>query len=93
MVNLKQLIAETFSVDASVIADDLKYQGIPQWDSVGHMNLIAALEDAFDLMLDMDDVIGMNSIAVCKNILKKYICFMIILYKAKSDWCYKTMRI
>ena len=71
MVNLKQLIAETFSVDASVIADDLKYQGIPQWDSVGHMNLIAALEDAFDLMLDMDDVIGMNSIAVCKNILKK----------------------
>ena len=56
MVNLKQLIAETFSVDASVIADDLKYQGIPQWDSVGHMNLIAALEDAFDLMLDMDDV-------------------------------------
>ena len=72
MVNLKQLIAETFSVDASLITDDLKYQGIPQWDSVGHMNLIAALEDSFDLMLDMDDVIGMNSIAVCKNILKKY---------------------
>ena len=30
----------------------LKYQDIEAWDSVGHMGLISALEDAFDIMMD-----------------------------------------
>ena len=34
----------------------LKYQDIEAWDSVGHMGLISALEDAFDIMMDTDDL-------------------------------------
>lgn len=40
---------------------DLKYQEIPAWDSVGHMALIAALEETFDLMLDTDDIVDFSS--------------------------------
>ena len=39
----------------------LSYQAIPQWDSVGHMSLIATLEDAFDIMMDTEDIIDFNS--------------------------------
>lgn len=39
----------------------LVYQSIDSWDSVGHMNLIAALEDSFDIMMDTDDIIDFNS--------------------------------
>lgn len=39
----------------------LKYTSIPSWDSVGHMALIAALEDAFDIMMDTDDIIDFSS--------------------------------
>ena len=39
----------------------LKYQDITTWDSVGHMSLIGALEDAFDIMMDTDDIIDFNS--------------------------------
>ena len=39
----------------------LKYQDITAWDSVGHMSLIGALEDAFDIMMDTDDIIDFNS--------------------------------
>lgn len=38
----------------------LKYQDITAWDSVGHMSLIAALEDAFDIMMDMGDIIVLS---------------------------------
>lgn len=41
--------------------EGIKYQAIPAWDSVGHMGLIAAIEDAFDIMMDTDDIIDLNS--------------------------------
>lgn len=50
----------------------LEYQGIESWDSVGHMSLIGALEDAFDIMMDTDDIIEFNSFEKGKEILGKY---------------------
>ena len=47
----------------------LEYQAIPAWDSVGHMGLIAALEDAFDIMMDTDDIIDFSSYEKGKEIL------------------------
>lgn len=49
----------------------LKYQDIAAWDSVGHMSLIAALEDAFDIMMDTDDIIDLSSYEKGKEILAK----------------------
>lgn len=62
---------ETFGVSVDQVAT-LEYQQIQQWDSVGHMSLVAALEDAFDIMMDTDDIIDFSSFAKGKEILKKY---------------------
>ena len=50
----------------------LHYQDIPEWDSVGHMTLIAALEDAFDIMMETDDIIDFESYEKGIEIMKKY---------------------
>ncbi len=50
---------------------ELKYQDIETWDSVGHMELIAALEDTFDIMMDTDDIIDLSSYEIGKTILSK----------------------
>lgn len=50
----------------------LEYQAIPEWDSVGHMNLVAAIEEAFDIMMETDDIIDLSSFEKGKVILKKY---------------------
>ncbi|MEL7567163.1 MAG: acyl carrier protein [Dehalobacterium sp.] len=50
----------------------LKYQDIENWDSVGHMSLIAALEDTFKIMMDTDDIIDFGSYEKGKEIMKKY---------------------
>lgn len=49
----------------------LKYQDTATWDSVGHMSLIAALEDTFDIMMDTDDIIDFSSYEKGKEILGK----------------------
>lgn len=74
MSNLEKLtnvFVETFGITAAQ-TQELVYQGIPEWDSVGHMTLVAALEDAFDIMLDTDDIIDLSSFGKCIEILGKY---------------------
>ena len=62
-------------VDALEIHEDnlesLEYQGIPEWDSVGHMSLVAAIEETFDIMMDTEDIIEFNSFEKGKEILSK----------------------
>lgn len=50
----------------------LTYQSVSGWDSVGHMQLVAELEDAFDILMDTDDIIDLSSYEKGMEILKKY---------------------
>jgi acyl carrier protein len=51
--------------------EGLEYQAIPEWDSVGHMSLITAIEEAFDITMDTDDIIDFNSFEKGREILGK----------------------
>ena len=73
MTNLEKYnnaFTESFEIDETQLAD-LKYQDIEAWDSVGHMQLIAALEDSFGIMMDTDDIIDLSSYEIGKEILAK----------------------
>lgn len=59
-------------IEPEVVRTGLKYEGIDNWDSVGHMNLIAELEDAFDIEFETDDIIDFDSYDKGIEILKKY---------------------
>lgn len=65
-----EVFVKAFEVSAEEAAA-LKYQDIPAWDSVGHMGLIAELEDTFDIMMETDDIIDFNSFEKGKEILKE----------------------
>ena len=67
-----QVFAEALNISRDQVRDDLAYNSLPQWDSVAHMALVVALEDAFDIMLDTDDIIDMSSVAIARTILEKY---------------------
>ena len=62
---------EAFEVSETEVAS-LKYESIPAWDSVGHMVLMAALEEGFDIMLDMEDIIDFSDFEKGKELLNKY---------------------
>ena len=70
---LKAAFVEGLGLDAGGVDwTTLAYRSIPEWDSVAHMQAVAEIEDAFDIMLEIDDVIGMSSFEVTKGILSKY---------------------
>jgi len=73
MTNLekyKQAYIETFGITEKDLSG-LSYESINEWDSVGHMGLIAALEDAFDIMMETDDIIDLNSYEKGMELLSK----------------------
>lgn len=51
---------------------NMRYQDVEGWDSIGHMTLIAELEDAFDIMFDTDDILAFDSFEKGIELLKKY---------------------
>ncbi|MCW2485599.1 acyl carrier protein [Candidatus Symbiopectobacterium sp. NZEC127] len=74
MSNLEKynnVFIEVFEITADMLPD-YKYQDTPSWDSVGHMTMIASLEEAFDIMMDTEDIIDFSSYAKGKEILTKY---------------------
>jgi acyl carrier protein len=69
---LRDIFATALEVDRSIVVDSLEYNSIPQWDSVAHMSLVAAIDEGFDIMMETDDVIDMSSFGKAREILKKY---------------------
>ena len=65
-----KIFAETFEIKEGELGG-LTYQGIAEWDSVGHMSLISALENEFDIMFDTTDIIDFSSYEKGKEILSK----------------------
>jgi acyl carrier protein len=62
---------DTFEVTEDKLVD-LEYNTIIEWDSVGHMQLMATLENAFDINLEVDDIVDFSSYKKGKEILLKY---------------------
>ena len=69
---LRKIFSEALNIKIETVTDSLEYNSIPEWDSVAHISLVAAIDDGFDIMLDTDDVIDMSSFGKAKEILKKY---------------------
>ena len=67
-----QVFVDCFGVETSQLTESLTYQSVESWDSVGHMAMVAQLEDTFNIMLEMDDIIDFSSYTVGIEILKKY---------------------
>jgi acyl carrier protein len=68
----KTVFMESFEIDESKLNETLTYQSIPVWDSVGHMGMIAVLEDTFNIMLETEDIVEFSSYEKGKEILAKY---------------------
>ena len=61
----------TFGLSASE-AEQATFKLTRQWDSVGHVNLMNAIEESFGISLDPDDIIDIKSFGKGLEILEKY---------------------
>ncbi|MBD1381931.1 acyl carrier protein [Metabacillus arenae] len=68
---LKLIFSETLGIDESNIKDDLRFNSIPEWDSLAHISLVAEIEEKFKITFEAEDIMEMTSFAEAKAILKK----------------------
>ena len=66
------IFIESLSIDKKKFNEKLKYNDIPEWDSINHMTLMSELEEGFNISMDSDDIIDFSSFKKGMQILKKY---------------------
>lgn len=75
-MNLKEKYKKAFinslAIKEAKFNEKLKYNEIPEWDSIGHMTLMSALEETFNITLETDDIVDFSSYKKGIEILKKY---------------------
>ena len=68
----EKIFCSSFGLKKADLKKDIKYNGVKKWDSVGHMAMIAKLEEAFKITMEMDDIIDFSSFKTGIKLLKKY---------------------
>lgn len=75
MVNLEkynQAFIEVFGVEESALGSNFNKDSVDGWDSVHQLNIIALLEESFDIMLDPEDIMELTSYEKGKELMAKY---------------------
>ena len=68
----QDIFIKTLSINGKKFDENIKYNEIPEWDSIGHMTLISGLEEEFNISMETDDIVDFSSFKKGVEILKKY---------------------
>lgn len=68
----KKIFIEALNIPEEKFNNEIKYNEIPEWDSIGHMTLVSGLEEAFKISMETDDIVDYSSYKKGIEILKKY---------------------
>ena len=67
-----EIFKTALNISDNKLNKNLKYNEIDEWDSIGHMTLVAALEEEYKITMETDDIIDFSSFKKGIEILKKY---------------------
>jgi acyl carrier protein len=67
---LQEIMATALELPASAIKESSTMEEIEEWDSLGHVHIMVALEQAFDLYMDVDDFAELDSVPAILNYLE-----------------------
>ena len=70
---IKYIFEKTFELNDFKLSSDSKFEEVPGWDSLGHMQLISALEDEFDIELGIEEIIGVDTVQKIQNLVNSKI--------------------
>ena len=68
---LKTILAKVLLIDESKISDGMSRKTVKEWDSMAHLMLVSELESAFEVTMDDDDIMEIQTVADIKKTLQK----------------------
>ena len=67
---MQSLLADVFGVRESEITPETVKDDVESWDSLKQMDLVMSLERAYELTLDIQDIVAMTSVAAIAQVLR-----------------------
>jgi len=64
IMDVMQLVSDALGIPRDFVKEDLAYGDVPEWDSMGHMNVMMELEDRFGVEITTDTIAQLTSIPV-----------------------------
>ena len=64
---IEELVARTLGIPLPSVTDDLEYSKVPEWDSLNHVNLMIALEQALQTDISEDLMVELTSVRAIRN--------------------------
>ena len=68
---LKDILAKVLLLDETKISDGMSRKNVKEWDSMAHLMLVSEIESAFEVTMDDDDIMEIQTVADVKKTLKK----------------------
>jgi acyl carrier protein len=69
--NIQELLAQALQLPIEQIPLDLAFGDIPQWDSMGHMEVMMILEERYGVEINADTISALTSIPIIYEYLQK----------------------
>lgn len=71
-MKVEDIIREVLYLDETTeLSDEIGPGQLEAWDSLGHVNIITAIEDEYDIEISPEEIGQINSIAALKSIVQK----------------------
>ena len=70
---IKKIFCKVLGISENDVNDEIAYNTLEAWDSLKHLEIVSELEDEFNIDIEMDDVIAMETFGKIKEIVKKYL--------------------
>ena len=70
LTKVREAFKAAFDIDPHLVSMETSPSDIPGWDSVGHLSLASELEQAFEISLDVDELMEMESVSEIVRIIK-----------------------
>ena len=67
---LRTVFARALDLEPGIDLDAVRYRGHPHWDSLGHMSLIAEIENEFEVEIGPDEIIRIDSFEAAVKVLQ-----------------------
>ena len=67
---LRKIFAKLFPVDPADLADDARRGELEGWDSLGHLDLVNAIESEFSVSIDTDQALEIETFGETKEMLE-----------------------
>lgn len=69
---VKTIICDVLGLELAAIHDDISMTTVEEWDSLRHMELIASLEQSFNIRLTLDQIVAMTTLPSIVSIIRSH---------------------